>query len=192
MGKITKEKSCWKINKKYLFLIISIFILTFSIINAENLKKAPPFFLWGPKEPKLVMLDDLKGNVVLINFWASWLIANQKDFKNRGFTGKEEIVHLNNLYRDYKKQNKKLKLVTICVDKYPTERFRILIELNFKEFECMMLLSDGGLVEKNFGGIPVLPTTFLLDKNGFIRKKYIGAQKMETLKKDIDELYKEK
>lgn len=39
-----------------------------------------------------------------------------------------------------------------------------------------------------YGGIRAIPTTFIVDKEGNIRKKYIGYNDKEVFEKDIKEL----
>ncbi|PIV39182.1 MAG: TlpA family protein disulfide reductase, partial [Candidatus Omnitrophica bacterium CG02_land_8_20_14_3_00__42_8] len=39
-----------------------------------------------------------------------------------------------------------------------------------------------------YDGIAAIPTTFIVDKDGTIRKKYIGYNEKEVFEKDIKEL----
>ncbi|MBI4651988.1 hypothetical protein HY745_12060 [Candidatus Desantisbacteria bacterium] len=61
-----------------------------------------------------------------------------------------------------------------------------------EEQDLYILLSNSGVVEKDFGGISTIPTTFIIDKKGFIRYKFSGEQDTDIYKKAIDVLLKEK
>ena len=39
-----------------------------------------------------------------------------------------------------------------------------------------------------YGGIAAIPTTFIVDKDGNIRKRYVGYNSREVFEKDIKEL----
>jgi peroxiredoxin len=43
-------------------------------------------------------------------------------------------------------------------------------------------------VQKSYGGIEAIPTTFILDKEGNIVAKYVGLQDKETFVKRLDVL----
>lgn len=47
-----------------------------------------------------------------------------------------------------------------------------------------VLISDGK-VNSKYGGIQAIPTTFVIDKNGKIVKKYVGFQPKATFEKEI-------
>jgi len=57
---------------KYIFVILGFVLLSFINSSAPNVGEiAPEIILFSP-EGKEIKLSDLKGKVVLIDFWASW------------------------------------------------------------------------------------------------------------------------
>lgn len=164
----------------------------FNTAQALDKKKAPDFFLWGT-HGKMLSLSELKNNVVLINFWSALLIAQNMIKKKEGKTTRpEELIKLNDLYNYYNNKGKQVKVVSICVDNISTSRFKKFIKRINEKFDFYVLLSNGGMVERDYEGIPVVPTTFIIDKKGFIRYKYSGENDMNIYKKAIDDLLNEK
>jgi hypothetical protein len=53
------------------------------------------------------------------------------------------------------------------------------------------VLIGGETVQDKFGGIPSLPTTFIIDRQGRIRQKIIGARDREGFEKEIKPLLEE-
>ena len=52
-------------------------------------------------------------------------------------------------------------------------------------------MADAGVVNA-YGGIRSIPTAFLVDRSGRIRKRYVGLQPREVFEKDIAPLLAEK
>ncbi|HZN06228.1 MAG TPA: cytochrome c biogenesis protein CcdA [Pyrinomonadaceae bacterium] len=104
-------------------------------------------------------LQDLRGQVVLLNFWATWCIPCR-----------EEIPYLNALQQELQAQG--LKVVGASTDDsadgvnaYQQEVAR---------FEYQVLI--GGDDAKAKLQHPQLPTTYLIDRQGRIRQKIIGSR----------------
>jgi thiol-disulfide isomerase/thioredoxin len=132
-------------------------------------KQAPVFDLAvipveGKASPKRVSRASLKGKVVLLNFWATWcppcrheipdLIRLQQDLKGKGFT-----------------------VLGVSLDDEP----KVAVPIFAKEFAERQgtrfnypLLVGSEELARGFGGIRGIPTTFLIDRKGVIRQKWIG------------------
>jgi thiol-disulfide isomerase/thioredoxin len=104
-------------------------------------------------------LQDLQGQVVLLNFWATYCIPCR-----------EEIPALNSLQHELQSQG--LKIVGASLD--DTVDGVNEYQKEVAKFEYDVLL--GGSDAKVKFAQSVLPTTYLIDREGRIRQKIIGAK----------------
>jgi cytochrome c biogenesis protein CcmG/thiol:disulfide interchange protein DsbE len=130
-------------------------------------KPAPPFVLTTLHEPeKKLSGDDMKGQVWLLNVWASWCVSCRVEHPLLMQLAKSNIVPVVGL--DYK-------------DK-PNEGIAWLKE-NGNPYNVSIVDRDGR-VGIDFGVYGV-PETFVVDKQGVIRYKQIGPVTAEALEKKI-------
>lgn len=105
-------------------------------------------------------LADYKGQVVILNIWATWCIPCR-----------EELPSLEQLYREY--GPKGLKLVAVSADKGVSEDSIRAFAKNYgATFEILHDPSDA--VEDAYQTTG-FPETFVIGREGTIRKKWIGA-----------------
>jgi thiol-disulfide isomerase/thioredoxin len=104
-------------------------------------------------------LDELKGKVVLLNFWATWCIPCR-----------EEIPILNAMQKDLATQG--LKVVGASLEDTVEGIAEYQEAVTRFEYDVVVGGSDA---QAKFGGTP-LPTTYLIDREGRIRQKIIGAR----------------
>jgi thiol-disulfide isomerase/thioredoxin len=111
---------------------------------------------------QLVSSDDLKGKVVVIDFWATWCGPCL-----------QEIPGYTELQKKYGEQG--LVIVGMSVDQGGVDLVREFARRNRVNYPLVM--ADEAVVGA-FGGVQGIPTTFLIDRSGQIRDRKIGA--MET------------
>jgi thiol-disulfide isomerase/thioredoxin len=104
-------------------------------------------------------LSELRGHVVLLNFWATWCIPCR-----------EEIPTLNSLQHDL--EAKGLKVVGASLE--DTADGVNAYQRDTRKFEYAVLI--GGSEARAQFEPPALPTTYLIDREGRIRDKIIGAR----------------
>jgi cytochrome c-type biogenesis protein len=104
-------------------------------------------------------LGQLRGNVVLLNFWATWCIPCR-----------EEIPVLNAMQHEL--EGRGLKVVGASLE--DTAAGVESYQQEVRKFEYQVLVG-GDDAKAKFGGTP-LPTTYLIDRDGRIRQKIIGAR----------------
>jgi cytochrome c biogenesis protein CcmG/thiol:disulfide interchange protein DsbE len=137
-------------------------------------KPAPSFTLQDLKGNQ-VSLSDFKGKVVVLDFWATWCPPCVK-----------EIPHFIELYEQYKDQG--FAMVGISLDREGVsvvKSFAQKYKINYP-----ILMADGQ-VDKAYGGIASIPTTFVIDSAGNIRQKYIGYRDKAVFEADIKALLAE-
>lgn len=156
--------------KKNVFIIIFI-LLALIVTGSIILKKikspaqtamvrigqpAPTFELMDMSGKKWT-LEELKGKIVILNFWASWC-KECKDEK------KAIQAYLNKNGND-----KELVFLTVLYKDNPTAVGEFIKASGF----TFPVLIDNGVVSANYG-IKGVPETFLIDKKGILRHKIIG------------------
>ncbi len=108
-------------------------------------------------------LSELHGQVVLLNFWATYCIPCR-----------EEIPALNSLQHDLEAQG--LKVVGASLDDDVAGVNSYQKEVRKFDYEVLLGGSDAKIKFQQ----SVLPTTYLIDRLGRIRQKIIGARDRAT------------
>nr|WP_232540284.1 TlpA disulfide reductase family protein [Azohydromonas aeria] len=119
--------------------------------------------------------SSLKGKVVLVNFWATscttcvaempQIVATHNKFKDRGF-----------------------ETLAVAMSYDPpayVSRFAQTRQLPFG-----VAIDNTGQIAKRFGDIQLTPTTFLLDQQGRIVKRYVGQPDFAALHVLVEDLLK--
>jgi len=133
-------------------------------------QQMPAFSLLSPfSEDVVFSSDSVRGKVILINFFASWCKSCI-----------EEIPLLKKLQDRFGKKD--FAIIALAVDAEDIEGLKNLIKK--QKLNYQVLLADER-VKKDFGGIAIIPTMFLVDRNGNMLKKYLGHIDRSSLDQDI-------
>jgi thiol-disulfide isomerase/thioredoxin len=127
------------------------------------------------RRDQTVRLSDFKGKVRIVDFWATW-----------GPPCRAEIPHFQALYEKYQKQG--MVVVGIALDQEGAEAVQPFVESVGMTYP--VLLGDARTAQA-YGGVPAIPTTFVIDRGGRIYRKYEGYQERAVFEKDVQELLKE-
>lgn len=122
----------------------------------EKRPLAPDFTL-ASVDGRTITLSQLKGKVVLLDFWATWCAPCRL-----------AIPHLNDLYKAYRERG--LEIIGLSLDKGSPDRVRRFAVNMGIEYPIIMADED---VVKNYGISPI-PTTYLIDRRGYISNKWVG------------------
>ena len=129
---------------------------------AQNVK-APDFAL-KDLHGHTVYLHNFKGKVVLVNFWATWCPPCRY-----------EIPTLSRIYDSLKRKG--FVILGISLDENPKSAVPPFLTDFRKEHKVKLdypILVGDEQVADAYGGIRGIPTTFIIDRKGFIRDKFIG------------------
>jgi cytochrome c-type biogenesis protein len=107
-------------------------------------------------------LSSLRGRVIVLNFWATWCIPCRA-----------EIPELNAMQHDL--GDKGLTIVGASWD----DTTDLIKGFQDEIKQDYTVLTGGEAVQQKFGGIPSLPTTYIIDRDGNIREKIIGGRDRE-------------
>jgi len=137
-------------------------------------KTAPSFTLQDLKGNQ-ISLSDFQGKVVVLDFWATWCPPCVK-----------EIPHFIELYEQYKDRG--FAMVGISLDRQGVSVVKSFAQKYRVNYPILM---TDGQVDKAYGGITGIPTTFVIDSAGNIRQKYIGYREKAVFEADIKALLAE-
>lgn len=151
------------------FLVLTVLYSACGKVEQEGNPDSPYDFSLQDLKGKTHSLKEFKGKVVLLNFWATWCPSC-----------KEDITDLIAIYGQFR--NSGLEVVGISLDKKELG----VVDSFVQEMKIpyTILLGDEMTV-KNYGTFKGVPTTFLLDKEGRIVKRYSGQITLETLNSDL-------
>jgi len=143
---------------------------------------APDFVLPGLFGGQTLSLKDLKGKVVLLNIWASWCTSC-----------KEEMEDLASVEEQYRPRG--FALVAISIDNAPSSAVDFLkrFENRTKKKPGFVFLYDKDKTVSKDYRQRSMPTSYLIDREGIVRKVYPGSfskSMLETLKASIEEALK--
>ena len=116
----------------------------------------------------------LQGKVVMVNFWATSCVTCVKEMP--------QMVETYNKFKDAG-----MEFVAVAMS-YDAPNYVV----NFTETRKLpftVALDSGGDIAKSFGDVTLTPTTFVINKQGKIIKRYVGepdfAALHELLKKEL-------
>ena len=132
-------------------------------VEEEEQKKAVPAFDFTLTDQygKEHTLSDYKGQVVFLNFWASWCPPC-----------KEEMPYIEELYKEYNTNEDEVVFLSIANPKnkdYPNnqdiEKDELITFLDTNGYTFPVLFDETGEILSNYY-ISAFPTTFMIDKEG--------------------------
>jgi peroxiredoxin len=168
-------------------LLAAAFTASFLFIQvrAETVASTPaPGWVLKDVDGQPVNFSQFKGKVVVLDFWATWCPPCRSEIPG--------YVKLQEKYKD-----KGLVIIGVSVDQGGADvvkKFAADFHMNYP-----VVLADDGLVEA-FGhvhsvseaspagdGIDAIPTTFIIDRDGKIRDKKVGAMETAEYEKVIQQ-----
>ncbi len=120
-------------------------------------------------------LSEYRGKVVLLDFWATWCDPCREEIPH--------FVELQNEYRD-----RGLQIVGVSMDDgpEPVRDFYQRFKMNYP------VVMGNATTGELYGGVLGLPIAFLIDRDGRIYSKHIGATDVSVFERDIETLLQAK
>ncbi|TBO30200.1 TlpA family protein disulfide reductase [Aquabacterium lacunae] len=160
--------------RRHWLALTAVAPLALSACSQDQGSRAPdvPF---TQLDGKVVPMADLQGKVTLVNFWATScstcikempeLVATHQKFQARGFE-------------------------TLAVAMSYDPPAYVMQFAESRQLPFRVAIDHSGDLAKGFGDVQLTPTTFLLDKQGRIVKRYVGAPDFAAMHQLIDKLLK--
>jgi len=119
-------------------------------------------------------LQSLRGKVVLINYWATWCPYCR-----------HEMPAMEKFYADYKGRG--FEILAVSIDDNPAKVVEFMREEGY-HFPAAM---SNPALDDVIGKVSTVPTSFLIDKQGRVRKKISGQVHYARLEELVTPLLKE-
>ncbi|MFI5251839.1 MAG: redoxin domain-containing protein [Bacteroidota bacterium] len=142
------------------------------VTSVERRDGKAPNFSWQDSGGKKIDFTSVSGKLTLINFWATWcgpckhempdLIALNKEYESRGLT----IIG-----------------ISADVGSSAIEDVKSFVQEQGIPYRVLLANED---IKEAFGNVNMLPTSFLIDKDGKILETLIGARSKASFAQVID------
>ena len=161
--------------------VLSVLLATIGMLpivpaRAEQAGKAAPDWQLSDVNGKSLRLADFKGKVVVLDFWATWcppcraeipgLIAIQKKYADQG-----------------------LSIIGVSVDEQGPKAVKPFIDRFAINYPVVM---GDAKVLADYGGISLIPTTFVIDRAGNVVATHQGYTDQATFESEIRPLLEAK
>jgi len=152
-------------------VLASVTIAAIAAVASLTLTRPAPEVQFTGLSGERFTTSDLRGKVVLVNFWATWcpdcikempkLVDTHRKFAPRGYETVSVVV----------RQDTAENVV----------RFNAKHALPFR-----IALDSSGEVAREFGRVRLTPTTFVIDKKGKILQRYVGEPNWTELHRLVE------
>lgn len=121
----------------------------------------------------VLQLNELRGQVVVVNFWASWCLPCRL-----------EIPYFNRTYQEYRERGVEFLAVSVDAGGWAdVEKFQREIPI-----EYTVVLDEEQAAAEALGGLAGLPVTIFIDREGRVAHKHIGITDIDALRANIEKL----
>jgi cytochrome c biogenesis protein CcmG/thiol:disulfide interchange protein DsbE len=152
-------------------MVVALSLLALAAPGGGASKCAADFKLPDVLQGKDYTLSQFRGKVVMLNFFTFFCAPCR-----------EEMPDLNKIYNEYK--GKGLQTIGIALSSDPTQ-IRFLVKQLGLDYP--VLLGDDK-ISKAYGDVVVVPTTFIIDKQGNIAQTINGTRNREDFVKMVKAL----
>jgi thiol-disulfide isomerase/thioredoxin len=134
---------------------------------AKNPAPTPPFLV-ADLNGQTVSTAQFKGKVIIVNFWATWCPPCREEIP--------ELVALQEKYKD------RLQIIGVSMDEDATpaevNAFAAKAGINYP-------IVMGKEIAKEYGGVPGLPTSFVVNEDGGVVQKHVGILQRDEIETEV-------
>lgn len=138
-----------------------------------TVKPAAPEVRFATLAGESLATSDLRGKVVLVNFWATWCT-----------TCVREMPKMVETYRKYAPQGYEMIAVAVQSD-HPNQVAQFARD---RALPFRVALDSTGEIAQRFGEVNVTPVSVLIDKEGRIVRQFIGEPDWAELHSQVEKL----
>ncbi len=154
---------------KILMSVMMIFLLASSSLQASVETEEPIEFTLQHLHGEEISLSEFRGNWVVLNYWATWCSPCRKEIP--------DLSALNEARDD-------IIVLGLAFEDTDIESFDAFLEEFHPSYR--ILLVDVYAPPEPFGAPKVLPTTIILNPDGYAVKTYLGPVTRENIESFID------
>ncbi len=141
----------------------SVFFIVFSLLWVVSITPVSAETQLKDLNGQVVSLDDYKGKVVWLDFWASWCVPCRASFP-----------WLNKVQKQYVEQGFEVVAINLDKDRKEVDRF-----LQRYPAQFQILLDPAGDSARTFK-VKGMPSSYLLNREGQIVSAHLGFKKNKT------------
>jgi peroxiredoxin len=130
-----------------------------------------PDFTWRTSDGATHSLKDYQGKAVLVNFWGTWCPPCRRELP--------DIVKLRN---ELGPQG--FEVIGVCLENVPNPAEHVAKFAKANGLEYPLIIANGD-VERAYGGIEAVPTSFFVNRQGVITDKLVGGGNEATFRSKI-------
>lgn len=127
-----------------------------------------PAFTARSLDGQTVRSDQWRGQVTLVNFWATWCGPCRAEIP--------DLLRLQVKYREH------LRVIGISADEGDLTPVKNFVAAMKMDFPIVMMTPE---LDRLFGGVHALPMTLLVDRDGRIVKRHMGAIDAKTTELEV-------
>jgi peroxiredoxin len=160
-------------NRTWIKLLAGVAVLAIAAVAYVSLsaRQAAPSVTFTGLDGQKFTSESLKGKVVMVNFWATSCVTCIK-----------EMPQMVQTYNKYKDQG--LEYVAVAMSYDPPNY--VLNYAQTRKLPFKVALDTQGELAKSFGDVKLTPTTYVIDKEGNIIKRYVGEPEFSQLHKLLE------
>jgi peroxiredoxin len=160
-------------NRTWIKLLAGVAVLAIAAVAYVSLsaRQAAPSVTFTGLDGQKFTSESLKGKVVMVNFWATSCVTCIK-----------EMPQMVQTYNKYKEQG--LEYVAVAMSYDPPNY--VLNYAQTRKLPFKVALDTQGELAKSFGDVKLTPTTYVIDKEGNIIKRYVGEPEFSQLHKLLE------